>query len=79
MFFSYTVPYLIKIGGIFYENMSVTDPIFYNIALHNEYTKAILVISLPDAPLYHHNCHEKRYYKFIAKIFPKDVPLIDSY
>ena len=44
-----------------YENISVTDPDYYN----NEFqTNHALMISLPDAPW------EGRFYKFIAKIFP---------
>ena len=48
-----------------YENMSVTDHDFYSTPDQTRIEKAILVMSLPDAPY-----QERRYYKFIAKIFP---------
>lgn len=48
-----------------YEKMSITDPAFYNTPDQTNIGEAILVISLPDAPY-----QERRYYKFIAKIFP---------
>lgn len=48
-----------------YENMSVTDPDFYNTPDQTRIGQAILVMSLPDEPY-----QERKYYKFIAKIFP---------
>ena len=48
-----------------YENMSVTDPDYYNSPEQTYIDEAILVISLPDTPY-----QERKYYKFIAKIFP---------
>lgn len=54
-----------------YSNMSVTDPKYYSTPdlWHTE--KAMLVISLPDSPLDGNQYYkEKRYYKFVSKIFP---------
>lgn len=48
-----------------YENMSVTDPDYYNVSDPTKIDEALLVVSLPDTPY-----PETRYYKFIAKIFP---------
>jgi hypothetical protein len=48
-----------------YENMSVTDPDYYESPEQTYIDKAVLVMSLPDTPY-----QERRYYKFIAKIFP---------
>ena len=52
-----------------YKNMSITDPDFYDTPDQTNICKAILVMSLPDAPYIMPNL-EPRYYKFIAKIFP---------
>lgn len=48
-----------------YENISVTDRDFYLVSNNTLFTRSILVMSLPDVPY-----GERRYYKFIAKIFP---------
>ena len=45
--------------------MSVTDPDYYESPEQTYIDKAVLVMSLPDTPY-----QERRYYKFIAKIFP---------
>lgn len=52
--------------GTIYENISVTDRDFYRAPNSWNSAKAVLVISLPDAPY-----NENKYYKFIAKIFPR--------
>jgi hypothetical protein len=48
-----------------YDNISITDPDFYNTPDQTNIGKAILVMSLPIVPY-----QERKYYKFIAKIFP---------
>ncbi len=52
-------------GGDVYENISVTDPDYYYAPDQTYINEAILAMSLPDAPY-----QERKYYKFIAKIFP---------
>lgn len=52
-------------GWDIYKDISVTDRDFYSVPNSWTTKKAILVMSLPDAP-YNGNW----YYKFIAKIFP---------
>lgn len=47
-----------------YENISITDPDYYSAPNHYTIATAILVMSLPGHP------YNKKYYKFIAKIFP---------
>ncbi|MBS5388923.1 MAG: hypothetical protein KHY31_16335 [Clostridiales bacterium] len=51
--------------GVIYKDISVTDRDFYSVPNLWYTKKAVLVMSLPDAP-YNGNW----YYKFIAKIFP---------
>lgn len=51
--------------GTVYRDMSVTDRDFYNAPDNTSIKNAILVMSLPDAPI-----SERWYYKFVAKIFP---------
>lgn len=48
-----------------YANMSVTDPNFYNTPDETEIGDAIIIMSLPDTPF-----PERKYFKFIAKLFP---------
>jgi len=48
-----------------YENMSVTDRDFYNTPDQTELGDAVLIMSLPDTPY-----PERKYFKFIAKLFP---------
>lgn len=51
--------------GIQYRDMAVTDRDYYRVQNNTCIETAILVVSLPDAPI-----SERKYYKFIAKIFP---------
>ncbi len=51
-------------GLCYYENISVTDPEYYNVPDGTKIGNAILVVSLPDAPY-----PDDRYYKFVAQIF----------
>lgn len=53
-----------RFKGQWYNNISVTDPEFYQVEDQTTYTSAYLVISLPDVPF-----DNGQYYKFIAKIF----------
>lgn len=48
-----------------YQKMSVTDPDFCYVSGQTYIARAILVMSLPDAPYY----LDQKYYKFVAKIF----------
>lgn len=50
--------------GTYYNNISVTDPEYYQVESETEYRPAYLIVSLPDAPF-----GNGLYYKFIAKIF----------
>ena len=52
-------------GFTAYDNISVTDPDFYNTPDQAEIGNAILIMSLPDTPY-----QKRNYYKFIAKILP---------
>lgn len=59
--------------GKTYENMSVTDEDFYDHPDRWHTNKAVLVMSLPDAPVHIDNGSDSgsdRYYKFVARIFP---------
>lgn len=47
-----------------YNNISVTDPDYYDVQDHWHVGNAVLVMSLPDIP------YNGKYYKFVAKIFP---------
>lgn len=50
--------------GQWYNNISVTDPNYYNLMESVSLLSAYLVVSLPDAPF-----PDDQYYKFIAQIF----------
>lgn len=52
-------------GDTTYENMSITDPDFYYAPENKRICQAILIMSLPDTPY-----EERKFYKFIAKIYP---------
>lgn len=56
--------------GIQYNNMSVTDSDFFNVAIEEPFftENAVIVMSIPDAPYEVYG--EERYYKFVAKVFP---------
>ena len=49
---------------IIYENISVTDPNFYEVLGGSTFQNAYLVMSIPDGPFMDSN----RYFKFVAKI-----------
>ncbi len=52
--------------------ISITDPDYYGVPEGTLLDKAVLIMSLPDAPFpvtQSDNEDEYRYYKFIAKIF----------
>ena len=54
-------------NGVWYSNMSITDPDYYNQNITME--KALLVISIPDIGYASPHYVGKRCYKFISKIF----------
>lgn len=54
-------------NGVFYSNMSITDPDFYNI--EGKFDNAILVISIPDIGHSSDYYMERRCYKFVSKIY----------
>ena len=59
-------------GSDTYHKISITDPDYYGVPEGTLLDKAVLIMSLPDAPFpvtQSDNEDEYRYYKFIAKIF----------
>lgn len=50
-----------------YQKIAVTDPDFFHVPDQTYIAQAIIVMSLPSIPY-----HERRYYKFVAKIFTLD-------
>jgi hypothetical protein len=53
-----------RYGHHCYNLLSVTDPSYYNVEDQTKLDKALLIVSLPDAPL-----PENQYFKFIAQIY----------
>jgi len=56
--------------GIPYQKFSVTDPHYFSEQNRGTISSAYCVISLPDKPFIAEFTEGKRYYKFIATIFP---------
>ena len=56
-----------RYNGEFYNNISLTDPAYFQAENQTVLRNVCLVVSLPDAPF-----DDGRYYKFIARIFPQD-------
>lgn len=52
-------------NGLRYKHISVTDPDYFDAEEGLEIGRAVLLVSLPDAPF-----RDGYYYKFVAKIFP---------
>ena len=49
----------------YYQNMAVTDPMYYRVPDQTSIKHAIIVVSLPDSPY-----PPGQYYKFVAQIYP---------
>lgn len=59
-------------NGHLYNDISVTDPAFYNVPDFTHFNRAFLVVSLPGAGFSGELFEGMRFYKFVAKIFPAE-------